>query len=305
MKALALVRMTGWCMAAWWMAAAAPCTAENSCLEVAAREVVEIARQQEELTLADFLTADSCPQLLEQAAQVKLGGVPRPGGERVFDGLRIRGLILDLPAGRQGFANAFESARLQIPERIVVRRPGETRSCAEIARFLAGTVIANRGGESPPAVEHLHCAALPRLAKETRLELAQTAWNAALERSEFWLRCAPAWDCVPFLVWSEEPGPGRGATTSASGTRRDSPRRNVQPVVVFAAAHRDSPAAPALVRPGQSASLTWEQAGIRLVVRVTCLEGGGAGQFVRVRLKPAGKIVRAEVVGAGELRVAL
>jgi len=50
--------------------------------------------------------------------------------------------------------------------------------------------------------------------------------------------------------------------------------------------------------------LTWEQAGLRMVLR-NLPEAGGLGQFVRVRFKNAPGTLRAEVVGAGSVRASL
>jgi flagella basal body P-ring formation protein FlgA len=60
-----------------------------------------------------------------------------------------------------------------------------------------------------------------------------------------------------------------------------------------------------LVKPGQTAMLTWEQAGIRVVLPVTCLDAGGLGQFVRVRFKNAARTLWAEVIGESTLRASL
>jgi len=60
-----------------------------------------------------------------------------------------------------------------------------------------------------------------------------------------------------------------------------------------------------LVKPGQTATLTWEQAGLRIVLPVTCLDAGGLGEFVRVRFKNAARILRAEVMGKATLRASL
>ena len=57
-----------------------------------------------------------------------------------------------------------------------------------------------------------------------------------------------------------------------------------------------------LVKPGQTATLTWEQAGIRAVLAVTCLDAGRLGQVVRVRFKNAARIMWAKVTGEGTLR---
>jgi flagella basal body P-ring formation protein FlgA len=61
----------------------------------------------------------------------------------------------------------------------------------------------------------------------------------------------------------------------------------------------------ALVKPGQIVTLTWDQRGIRIVLPVTCLDAGGMGQFVRVRLQNAPRVLRAEVVGQAMLRASL
>jgi Chaperone for flagella basal body P-ring formation len=58
-----------------------------------------------------------------------------------------------------------------------------------------------------------------------------------------------------------------------------------------------------LVKSGQPALLTWEHGGIRVLLQVICLDSGGEGQSVRARTKNSGRILRAEVVGKGSLRV--
>ena len=60
-----------------------------------------------------------------------------------------------------------------------------------------------------------------------------------------------------------------------------------------------------LVKPGQTVSLSWEQGGIRVILPVTCLEAGGLGQLVRVRLKNVARTLRAEVMSDGTVQVRL
>jgi hypothetical protein len=59
----------------------------------------------------------------------------------------------------------------------------------------------------------------------------------------------------------------------------------------------------ALVKPGDAATLVWEQGGIVVQLPVICLEAGRLGQSVRARVTKSSRILRAEVVGRGALRV--
>ena len=235
----------------------------------------------------------------EAAAQVRLGAAPRPGSVRVLDGRDIRGLLESLEGGG---SNLRKTDSMAVPERIVVKRRGATKSCAEIARFVAGAVPAEERAMVPSRWrEDLECAAARGIPEETSLELTKTSWNAALERREFALRCARPEDCVPFLVWAREPKaaaagvarPQSGAVRGFRASTGSLPRL------------RKGSGEQRLVEPGQTAVLTWDQAGIRVVLPVTCLDAGALGEFVRVRLKNAARILRAEVVGAGTLRVNL
>ena len=58
-----------------------------------------------------------------------------------------------------------------------------------------------------------------------------------------------------------------------------------------------------LVKPGDPATLVWEQAGISVQLPVICLDADRLGQSVRARILNGSRILRAEVVGAGFLRV--
>src|SRR5271155_675988 len=112
------------------------CRAESVCT-TAVRPSIEVGAG--ELTLADLLEPKACPQLRQLAAQVSLGTAPRAGSERVLDGRQIGRLIDALAEGvprlppekdkSNGDEDKDEDRR--IPERIVVRRQGAIKSCAE------------------------------------------------------------------------------------------------------------------------------------------------------------------------------
>jgi hypothetical protein len=263
------------------------CHAEQSCqLTIAA----DVRVESESLTLADLLDPGACPQLHDAAQQFSLGKAPNAGSVRVLEGAQIRGLLARLNHRRR-----TPAGRWQIPDRIVVRRAGITKSCAAIAAFLAETISvqnAATASENHPvnrSVPDLDCAAAHGVPAGAALELSKKAWNVSLQRWDFSLRCVKTRECVPFLVWARADGfdpalasvrPNKGTTRNAENVTR-------------------------LVRAGQTATLTWDQSGIRVILPVTCLDAGGMGQVVRVRFKNAERILRAEVVGAGALRVSL
>jgi hypothetical protein len=273
-------------IAAVFAAPAPRAAAEAACPEVTVPASVEAGP--DGLTLADLLRG-ACPQWLDPAAQVSLGTAPRAGSVRVLDGHAVRGLLQELASAG---LSPKEIAGIEIPPRIVVRRAGGTKSCAEIARFVANAASA-RGDEGAPGglQQNLDCAAARGVPEEASLELTKTAWNAVLQRWEYSLRCAHSGDCVPFLVSAEQ----KTAVTQGLALRRLA--ASAEPASISAASLP--------VKRGQTATLIWDQAGIRVVLPVTCLDAGGLGQFVRVRFKNAPRILRAEVVGEGMLRASL
>jgi Chaperone for flagella basal body P-ring formation len=253
--------------------AAAPCSA------VSVKANVEMERG--ELTLADLLRADACPQIHQAAAQVALGIAPRPGSARVLDGRQVWGWIGTLAASLE------QNLSAEIPERIVVRRGGAGKSCAEIAGFVVRHSSQDR--DSTSSLGNFDCAAARSIPQNAALELVRSAWNPALRRWEFALRCTAPQACVPFLVWAGEPTPRKAAELT---------RVALGPADLGYGEQR-------LVKPGQTATLRWDEGGIRIVLPVTCLDSGGLGQMVRVRFKNAAGILRAEVLSDGTLLAGL
>jgi|HubBroStandDraft_4_1064222.scaffolds.fasta_scaffold05214_8 hypothetical protein len=271
------------------------CMAEPACEKVAVESSVEAGQGQ--LTLADLLGPGTCLQVREGAAKVSLGAAPRPGSVRVFEGRRIRVLLEELADG--GTENLRDAARMKVPERIVVQRAGAMKSCAELAGFLASASAAQDQdtGKAPSGwQQNLDCAAAQSIPQSASLELTRTAWNAALQRREFALRCVRPEDCVPFLVWTDEREKSGGGLRRAAFPAGSS---------AGALANPGASGGEALIKAGQTAILTWDQGGIRVVLPVTCLDAGGLGQFVRVRFKNAAGTLRAEVLGDGTLRASL
>jgi hypothetical protein len=190
-----------------------------------------------------------------------------------------------------------------IPERIVVRRRGAAKSCAEIAEFVAGSAAAEDMAKLDSRWrEDLDCAGAQRIPENAPLELGKSGWSAALERWEFALHCARPEECIPFMVWV----PGSKAEVAPKALAQTEATRRASASGEFAQGlGGGANGAQRLVKAGQTATLTWDEAGIRVVLPVTCLDAGGLGQFVRVRLKNTARTLRAEVVGRGTLRANL
>ena len=302
MRQLARVLITGVLAAACF-----GCEAESVCSELAVQSHVEAAKGT--LSLADLLTHGTCSRFQQAASQVSLGAAPRAGSVRVLEGREVRQLLAGLTTESEN-ENAIENhnkkperaVRIKIPDRIVIQRAAVTKSCREIAGFVAGAASLPDMA-SPPHTswqKELNCAGAPGIPEDTPLKLTKSIWNTALQRWEFTLRCAQPADCVPFLVWTRE-----RKISGAAGFEKPHRAPEPGPRGLQGAAEASTSAAGRMVKPGQTVTLSWQQGGIRVVLPVTCLDAGGMGQFVRVRFKNAPGILRAQVVGAGILQANL
>lgn len=279
------------------VAAALGCAgqAQSACANLAVSSRVEVGS--EELTLADLLPSAACPRMRQNASLVSLGKKPRSGSVRILHGSQVRFLI-EARASNISL-DAREANGLQVPDRIEVRRAGATKSCPEIANFLRSAAPSPDATSSRTRCEKLECGALEGISAVAPLELVKTAWNGGLRRWEFLLHCVRPEDCVPFMVWTRE---GKTRSFGTSTTEVSWPPTLSQ----TARPNAESTASlNLLVKPGDTAVLTWEQAGIRAVLPVTCLDAGRLGEFVRVRLKNVPRILRAEVVGNRAVQVRL
>ena len=253
-------------------------------------------------TLADLLTAGACPALLQAAAAVTMGRAPLAGSTRVLEGDQVRALmeavVAHLGNGPSG------PIPMQIPARITVRRAGSRAACADIRAELLASWERGRGhrpsqGEPGVGLEEIlsgeiDCAVGGRIQREAALQLGGAVWDPALRSWEVSARCVHAGDCVPFLV--------RGHV------RDDIPRgtpifRMKYPVPDDAIGSNVAATPPASVKPGQKATLVWEEGGFRVTLRVICLDRGRLGESVRARVEGGARVLRAEVVGDGSLRV--
>jgi len=140
-------------------------------------------------------------------------------------------------------------------------------------------------------LRELDCGAMPGLAPGITLDLARIFYDRTLRSWEFLVRCSTPADCVPFLVrWPQPEGPPqREAAKLSSSTSHDDPPQTQH----------------VLLRPGETATLVWDQDGIRVVLPVICLERGNIGDSIRVRIKSGSRVLRAQIVDESLLRAIL
>lgn len=266
------------------IAIARPCSAEAPCLRLGVKADIRIGAGQ--LTLADLLTPNACGRLRTMATRVPLGVAPLPGTVRVLQSSQVRHWLESLAAAAGLNGEIVD----ELPARILVRRAGAAKSCSEISRLaLRSLSPENRTGLSP---QRFDCAAAQSVPEAAPLELTKTFWNASLERWEFSLHCSRAEDCAPFLVWAAAPSAGQNYFSVSVAT---SPPSFLESPGMSAGMRGE------LIKPGQTATLRWDEAGIRIVLPVTCLDPGGIGQTIRVRFKNAARILRAEILSDGTL----
>ena len=258
-----------------------PAASQAACTAIVLPEV-EVG--QAGFFLSDLLDRGSCPQLAAAAARVRLGAAPLAGSVRVLEGREVRALLESLP----GVSHA-EGAAIEVPGRIRVRRAGQRASCAEIQEMM----FSKSASPMPDAtVSESRCGAGGSILRGTPVEITARRWDAGLASWELRVRCRQPEDCVPFLIRVRSPElPAEIRFSRAQNTDPDK-------------AIETRAGAQMLVHRGQTAALVWDEQGVRVIVPSVSLDGGNAGDTVRARIAGSGRVVRAIVTGAGQLRVA-
>jgi hypothetical protein len=270
-------------LAGLWLAPTLP--AAVTCSQLRVKDYVELRGG--EFTLADLLSSGTCSRMHEMASRVNLGAAPTAGTVRVLGRSQVQGW-LDALAAASGISDEIASP---VPAKIVVQRAGARKSCAAIADFARQSLTQADGRDVP--LENFNCAAAQSIPEGTRLALTKSAWNTGLQRWEFSLRCSQSEDCVPFLVWAR----------AVSGSRASKPGRTLLPFPSLRKSFETHGGGnERLIKTGQTATLCWDERGIRIVLPVTCLDSGTLGQTVRVEFKNARRILRAEIMSDGTLR---
>jgi hypothetical protein len=298
--------MTRWltpALAVGFLCAAIDCLGQPAC-PVMVRESVELSG--ESLSLADLLAPDTCPELLQVAAQVRLGSAPHPGAMRVMEGEWLRNLIETILHRQQAKLSAPSPIRM--PERVIVSSSGLRLSCAEIAGEILqirqpALLPVPHAGETPVAhnletavdasaldtsgLADADCGPARGIPRGASLEVIQQRWDPTLASWIFLARCSHAADCVPFAIRVKDTSRTQGFSVLSTSAGAQARRSEAVPVV----------------RRGEAVTLLWNQDGILLTVSAVCLDGGVKGDSVRARITTSGRVLRAIVVERGTLQV--
>lgn len=314
-------------------AAVFECRAESPCpgSGVVIQAKVQIEPGAGELTLADLLAPEVCPQLRVLSKQVSLGSTPRAGSVRVLEGSELRRLIDELGVEAESLPNQRnrnkEDTRDKNNNRDKIKDKGKNNvdenesnenSANNNRNNKNNQDKANKNG-FPERIE-VRLGSNKTCAEIARFVASAASTNGAEVREDS-LVCAAA-QGIPedssLELWKSGWNQRLGRQEFALRCRRP---KDCVPFLVWtsepltpAKVLRTSPKSVGtaadvensvmwVVRSGQTAILVWEQAGIRVTVPVVCLESGRAGQWVVVRFQNSSGQLRAEVVSAGRVRV--
>jgi hypothetical protein len=269
---------------------------ESGCGRIPVLADIEV--HEGKFSLADLLSPAACPEQRQLASLISLGWAPLPGSVRVFTGEEIRdrfesGLRSktkeknNKDKNKANAKDADQRWKLQLPDRITVRRAGGLASCSDIVESISGSSDSLQASASAGSVSDANCGAAGRIRRDAALAVARTRWNASRGTLEITARCLQPTDCNPFLVSGPLDSMPQGlAQQPKSGLLRASSKTS-------------------MVMPGQRMTLLWDQDGIQMILRVISLDRGNSGEVVRARVQPGDRVLRATVVDAATLRMHL
>ncbi|HVN18420.1 MAG TPA: flagella basal body P-ring formation protein FlgA [Dongiaceae bacterium] len=268
----------GWFLLAFFFSAIAASHGHEPC-EVSVLSNVDARGP--DLTLSDLLEPGACQAVQRAAADVYLGALPRAGSTRVVEGDTVRRL-LETVSGKWPPAG---DVAWHVPPRILVRPSGTFSSCTEIAEKLGLSSIGRPD-----------CGAAERVSRDASFVIMRRLWDPATRRRELVVRCTRPEDCVPFRLAFPE---AHDSNANALGSSRETHGELAGLVRTFPS---ESGPQPRLVHRGAKAVLLWDEGGIRVAVPAVALDEGGQGDIVRARISGGGRVLRALVVGPGELK---
>jgi flagella basal body P-ring formation protein FlgA len=274
--------------------------------------------------LSDLLGINVPAGARRAANKILLGTAPQPGTTRVFTRADITSRI-DEDA---------DLRTLEIPDQIVVRRAGRLITREEVLATIRAALEHN--GFSDAAVlapDDVRLAAPVMVsAGDADLHVTRMDFDPALKQMRFLLVSRAAHGALPFLATARlrgqvpvivaaheiQPGqmlaPGDFLTESrpADAALHISPQHSeeligqralvrVAPGEPLRPAQYGAVPAVTLVAAGKPATLRLVSGTMQMLLEVIPLERGIHGQNIRVRLKGTGKVLHAQVIGAGHL----
>ena len=277
-----------WSSAVWMLLAAIPLSwCAESEPKVQLRDAVEVKR--ERIWLSDLLPPSAPAAIRKVSAAIALCQAPEPGSTRVLDGEQITTKLAVLPDLLR---------QLGIPTRITVRNSGwpieETAVRLAISRFLHKQA----GNRDLPDAAKLDWQPLSATEEQFALQVTSLEWDLRRQSVQVRLRCSARASCGSFLVHVVLPLPVRDEWRRqlAFGSEVNFAGSGQQAAVSTGAV---------LAERGKPANLILDGGGIRISMRVICLQAGELNQRIRVFDTQSRHVLRAEVVGAGLLHATL
>jgi hypothetical protein len=170
-------------------------------------------------------------------------------------------LVADVPTQASESPEAIHRVSLEQVREVVI---GELRSRAI-------------GEEQLPSAEDIELPLSVPTRPGSTLRVSSVCWDPDAQRVRFQIKCGHQGECLPFLAYV-----------------RTISRANA-PACRMESSHTAPKTAESTVRAGTRVTAVFSRTGIRINAAVTCLQGGGPGDIIRVRLE--GRVFRARIIG--------
>jgi hypothetical protein len=255
--------------------------------KVQLRDAVEVKR--ERVWLSDLLPASAPSAIWKAGDAIVLCQAPRPGSPRVLDAEQIATKLAAQPELLR---------QLAIPSRITVRNSGWLIEEAAVRLAISRFLREQAGNRDLPHAAKLDWQPLSATEEHSTLQVTGLEWDLRQQSAQVRLRCSGRASCGSFLVhlvlppligdeWRSRLASGIGASFPGSGHEAAATTGAV------------------LAERGKPANLILDGGGLRISIRVICLQAGELNQRIRVFDTRSRHVLRAEVVGAGLLHATL
>jgi hypothetical protein len=238
--------------------------------------------------LSDLLPTQASPELRVEAAKIRLGSAPRPGGSLTLDTSAIAAAI-PVAARRE----------VSVPAQIVVHRFARLVTQPEVVAALNAALKANSFPGNPviDGNDVNYSAQIKVAADDALLHVRRVDFDASIQQARFLVVTGADPRALPFLVTarlkSDADGSGAGNATAAimaSGPSVD-PQHSVAPL----------DQGDVVILKGKPARLRITSGSMQMIVDVVALEPGAVHQTIHVRVPGSGRVLQGQVVSAGHL----
>ena len=281
-------------MVSWMLALVLlpPCVAFAGNYTVPLRAAVDLQPgmvKQNVVWLSDLLPSDAPVGLRRSSAAIEICRAPQWGTVRILEADEI---------GRRLAQRPDLLSQLLVPPRISVRTEGwpirEESVRDAVSKYLRQQGMSN---DFPHEAKVQWPEGFATAVDHPLLQPTALAWDERRQSLQVRVRCANRSSCGSFMVNVILPAELRQQWRENLSTGTGSPADEPQAAAATAGA--------VLAEKGKPATLIFDQMGMRISLRVICLQGGMLSQQIRVFDAQSRRVFRAEVVGAGLLHATL